>query len=134
MGDVAHGEVEHNGRRLGLGGYRSMLEGDFRAIPDLCFGVSQMVSEPPPIAARLHFESRLAGGLFGLPVHGKRVQFEESVFHTLAHGRLRWVGPVINEAAIAARRAEYCGQDYGRRVQSSPVTQSQKAATDFRRR
>jgi predicted ester cyclase len=35
LGQFVHEEVHYNGKRLGLSGYCEMLEGDFRAIPDL---------------------------------------------------------------------------------------------------
>ncbi len=35
LGQFVHEEVHYNGERIGLSGYREMLEGDFRAIPDI---------------------------------------------------------------------------------------------------
>jgi hypothetical protein len=37
-------------------GYREMLEGDFRAIPDLYFDIHLLISEPPRVASRLRFD------------------------------------------------------------------------------
>lgn len=34
LGRFVHDDVEHNGRPLGLPGYRAMLENDYRQIPD----------------------------------------------------------------------------------------------------
>ena len=103
LGDVVQDDVAHNGRLLGLAGYRAMLENDFRAIPDLKFTVTQVVSQPPSLAARLHFDCTPAGVLFGLPVHGQRVVFDENVFYDLDNGKIRWVWSVIDKAAIAAQ-------------------------------
>lgn len=37
LGRYVSENVSHNGKTLGLSGYRAMLEGDFAAIPDLYF-------------------------------------------------------------------------------------------------
>ena len=100
MGDFVHESARHNGRPLGLDGYREMLEGDFRAIPDLRFNVDLLVCEPPHIAARLCFDCAPEGVLFDLPVNGKRVQFDENVFYELAEGRIIAVRSVIDTAAL----------------------------------
>jgi predicted ester cyclase len=47
-----HGEVHHNGERIGLSGYREMLEGDFSEIPHLQFDVQLLVCEPSHITIR----------------------------------------------------------------------------------
>lgn len=39
LGRFVHEEVSHNGRQIGLTGYREMLEKDFEKIPDLHFNV-----------------------------------------------------------------------------------------------
>ena len=39
----------HNGRRIGISGYREMLERDFHEIPDLYFDVQLLISDPPYI-------------------------------------------------------------------------------------
>ena len=46
-------DARHNGRPLGLAGYRAMLERDFEEIPDLKFNIELMVCEPPLVASRL---------------------------------------------------------------------------------
>lgn len=81
LGTFVHENVHYNGKRIGLSGYREMLEGDFRAIPDLYFDVQLLVCEPPRIASRLRFDCTPPGILFGLPVNGRKVQFTENVFY-----------------------------------------------------
>ena len=103
LGSFVHEEAEHNGRALGLAGYREMLEGDFRAIPDLQFQVQLLLTQPPFVASRLHFECTPVGELFGLPVNGTRVRFDEHVFYAFENGRIRRVWSVIDTAAIAAQ-------------------------------
>ncbi|MDX8451899.1 ester cyclase [Mesorhizobium sp. VK9D] len=96
-------EVQYNGETIGLSGYRRMLEGDFEAIPDLRFNIELLISEPPRVAARLHFDCRPKGVLFGLPVNGKRVSFAENVFYEFRDGRISEVWSVIDKAAIQAQ-------------------------------
>jgi len=93
--------VEYNGISVGLTGYRVMLEGDFRAIPDLRFAIERLISDPPCIASRLHFDCTPRGMLFDLPVNGKRVKFAENVFYEFSAGRIRKVWSIIDKAAIA---------------------------------
>lgn len=47
LGKFVHGEVSHNGQRVGVTGYREMLERDFRDIPDLHFEIQLLISNPP---------------------------------------------------------------------------------------
>ena len=80
-----------------------MLEADFRAIPDLRFAVALVVSQPPWIASRLRFDCTPVGLLFGLPVDGKRVRFDENVFYEFADTKIKRVWSVIDKAAVADR-------------------------------
>src|SRR5437879_5959285 len=73
-------DVHYNGRRIGLSGYREMLERDVREIPDLHFNIDLLISDPPYIASRLRFDCTPRGTFLGLPVNGKRVSFAENVF------------------------------------------------------
>jgi len=95
--------VEHNGRPLGLAGYRAMLEGDHAAIPDLHFVARLLVIEPPWLAAQLEFDCTPTGELFGLAVNGRRVRFSEHVFYRFVDGRIREVRSLIDVAAIRAQ-------------------------------
>ncbi|WP_273786189.1 ester cyclase [Brucella intermedia] len=96
-------EAVHNGRALGLDGYRRMLEQDFEAIPDLRFNIELLVSEPPRIASRLQFDCTPKAMLFGLPVNGRRVRFAENVFYEFENTLIRRVWSVIDKAAIEAQ-------------------------------
>jgi predicted ester cyclase len=40
-------DVRHNGRPLGLAGYRAMFDRDFEEIPDLQFNIELLVCDPP---------------------------------------------------------------------------------------
>ncbi|MDH3659774.1 MAG: ester cyclase [Alphaproteobacteria bacterium] len=103
LGDFVDDEVRYNGALIGLAGYRAMLEGDFRAIPDLHFNIELLIADPPRIASRLHFDCRPTGVLFDLPVNGKCIQFEENVFYEFAGTRIGAVLSIIDKAAIAGQ-------------------------------
>ena len=103
LGQFVDDEVVHNGRRLGLSGYRQMLERDFHEIPDLHFSVRMLISEPPYIASRLGFDCTPQGTFLGLDVGGKRVSFAENVFYEFRSGKIREVWSVIDKAAIEAQ-------------------------------
>jgi predicted ester cyclase len=103
LGQFVHEEAHYNGKRIGLSGYREMLEGDFRAIPDLHFAITLLISDPPHVASRLSFDCTPKGLLFGLPVNGKRVSFTENVFYEFRDGRIANVWSVIDKAAIEAQ-------------------------------
>jgi predicted ester cyclase len=103
LSQFVHEDVQHNGKRVGLSGYREMLEGDFRAIPDLRFEIELLVCEPPRVASRLRFDCTPTAMLFGLAVNGRRVQFAENVFYEFRDGRIATVWSIIDKAAIAAQ-------------------------------
>lgn len=105
LGRFVCDDVERNGERLGLGGYRAMLEGDFAAIPDLRFDIRLLVCDPPHVASRLWFDCTPTGALFGLPVNGRRVAFAENVMYQFRDGRIARVWSVIDTASIAAQVA-----------------------------
>ena len=103
LGRFVGQDVDYNGQRIGLSGYRGMLEGDFRAIPDLRFNIDFLVCEPPRIASRLQFDCTPVGHLFDLPVNGKRVTFTENVFYEFHEDRIKSVWSIIDKAAIQAQ-------------------------------
>jgi predicted ester cyclase len=95
-------DVHYNGRRIGVSGYRAMLERDFDEIPDLCFDVQLLVADPPRIASRLKFDCTPKGTFLGLPVNGRRVSFTENVFYEFRERKIEQVWSVIDKAAIEA--------------------------------
>ena len=103
LGRFVHDDVVHNGRPLGLSGYRAMLERDFREIPDLRFDIALLMSDPPGIAARLKFDCTPVGMFLGLAVNGRRVSFSENVFYEFGDDRIQRVWSVIDKAAIEAQ-------------------------------
>jgi len=103
LGQFVDDDVVHNGRSVGLSGYRAMLERDFRDIPDLRFDIALLISDPPRIAARLQFDCTPVGTFMGLAVNGKRVSFCENVFYEFGNDRIRQVWSVIDKPAIEAQ-------------------------------
>jgi predicted ester cyclase len=103
LGQFVHDDVYYNGRRIGLSGYRGMLERDFDEIPDLHFNVQLLISDSPHIASRLGFACTPKGKFLGLPVNGKRVSFTENVFYQFRGGKIGQVWSVIDKAAIEAQ-------------------------------
>ncbi|MET4258753.1 putative ester cyclase [Bradyrhizobium sp. S3.12.5] len=103
LGRFVHDEVAHNARPLGLAGYRTMLEQDFREIPDLRFNIEMVISEPPNVAARLKFECAPVGTFLGLAVNGRRVCFCENVFYEFRDGKIHQVWSIVDKAAIEAQ-------------------------------
>jgi predicted ester cyclase len=103
LGQFVDDNVSRNGERLGLSGYRQMLERDFDEIPDLRFNIDLLIADPPYVAARLVFECSPKGRFLGLDVNGRRVSFTENVFYEFRAGKIVQVWSVIDKAAIEAQ-------------------------------
>ncbi len=103
LGAFVDSDVVHNGRKLGLAGYRAMLERNVRDIPDLRFVTDLLVIQPPQIGSRLKFDCRPIGLFFDLPVNGRQVIFYENVFYRFDLGRIVQVWSVVDNAAIEAQ-------------------------------
>jgi predicted ester cyclase len=103
LGQFVHAEAHHNGRRIGLSGYREMLERDCDEIPDLHFDIRLVIAQPPHIASRLQFDCAPKGMFLGLTVNGRRVSFTENVFYEFLDARIVNVWSVIDKAAIEAQ-------------------------------
>lgn len=95
-----HQDVTHDGRPLGLSGYREMLEKDFDDIPDLRFNVELLVVDPPHLASRLHFNCTPRARFMNLDVDGIKVSFAENVFCKFDEGKIARVWSVIDKAGI----------------------------------
>jgi predicted ester cyclase len=103
LGQFVDDDVSHNGRPIGLSGYREMLEQDVRDIPDLRFDVELLVTEPPVVASRLRFDCTPKHTFLGLHIGGKRVAFAENVFYAFRVGKIVQVWSVIDKSAIEAQ-------------------------------
>jgi predicted ester cyclase len=96
LAQFVHDEVSYNGQRIGLSGYREMLERDFDEIPDLYFDIQLLISDPPYIASRLGFNCTPKGKFLGLHVNGKRISFTENVFDEFRSEKIERVWSVID--------------------------------------
>jgi predicted ester cyclase len=77
IGKFVHEDVHYNGKRIGLSGYREMLEGDFRTIRHLYSDIQLLISEPPRFARRLRFDCTPERFLFGLRSRARRSGYRE---------------------------------------------------------
>ncbi len=98
-------DVAHNGEKIGVEGYRRMLERDYRQIPDLAFTVELLSADPPWVASRLIFDCTPVGEFLGLPVNGRRVRFHENVFYRFRDDKIVEVWSIIDKAAIEVQTA-----------------------------
>jgi predicted ester cyclase len=103
LGQFVDDDVIHNGRPLGLSGYRAMLERDVRDIPDLRFNLELLVTEASIVASRLRFDCAPKNTFLGLRIDGKRIAFTENVFYAFRGGKIAEVWSVIDKAAIEAQ-------------------------------
>lgn len=53
LGDFVDDDVQYNGERISVAGYRAMLENDVRIIPDLRFNIDLLVVEASQVAAQI---------------------------------------------------------------------------------
>lgn len=103
LGEFVDEDVEYNGSRIGLAGYRAMLQGNYRDIPDLRFSVQLVVAGATTIGARLNFDCTPTSSFLGLDIDGRRVSFSENVFYEYVGGRIRYVWSVLDKGAIEAQ-------------------------------
>ena len=103
LGRFVDDRVSHNNRRLGLSGYRQMLERDFDDIPDLHFRIELLIADAPYVASRLAFDCSPRKAFLGLDVNGKRISFTENVFYEFRQDKIVQVWSVIDKAAIEAQ-------------------------------
>ncbi|NDW03050.1 ester cyclase [Jiella pacifica] len=103
LGHFVDDDVRHNGRRLGLSGYREMLVKDFEDIPNLRFQIDLLVCEGARVAARLLFDCEPKGEFLGLKVAGRHVSFAENVFYEFNAMKITSVWSIIDKAAIEAQ-------------------------------
>ncbi|WP_242456256.1 ester cyclase [Mycolicibacterium sp. P1-18] len=100
LGEYVADDVVHNGRALGLSGYRAMLEADTHAIPDLEFVPKFLLADAPIVSCRLLFECTPQHAFLGFEPTGRRVSFVEHVFYRFDDRRIGEVWSVIDRDAI----------------------------------
>lgn len=102
LGEYVAEDVSHNGMRLGIEGYRAMIAGNYRDIPDLRFDVTLLVADQSTVAARLSFDCHPSGRFLGLDIDGRHVRFCENVMYEYADGRILRVWSLLDRSAIEA--------------------------------
>ena|SRR5579872_709825 len=61
LGRFVDDDARHNDRRIGLSGYRKMLEKDFLEIPDLHFNIQRLVADcRKPAPFRLYAQGKVS--------------------------------------------------------------------------
>lgn len=113
LGLHVHEGVIYNGDRVGITGYREMLQRDVYEIPDLHFNPGLLVVQPPFVAARLDFLCSPRGRFLGLDVDGQRIAFTENVFYHYAHSRIIEVWSVIDKGAVESQLPNRSGREPG---------------------
>jgi predicted ester cyclase len=103
LGRFVHENVSHNGNRIGVAGYRQMLERDFVEIPDLCFTIELLVADSRYVASRLRFDCTPRKRFVNLDVDGTRVSFAENVFYEFRERKIIQVWSIIDKTAIEAQ-------------------------------
>lgn len=100
LGEYVEESVVYNGSTIGLIGYREMLAGNYRDIPDLRFVIDLLLCDSSTVASRLRFDCRPRAEFLGLRVDGRHVVFHENVFYRFADGRIQEVWSVIDKSEI----------------------------------
>jgi predicted ester cyclase len=100
LGRFVADDVVHNGERLGLNGYRAMLEADVRGIPDLRFVPEILVADDHVVSCRLFFRCTPRQTFLGFEPTGEPMSFAEHVFYRFDDRRIVEVWSLIDREAI----------------------------------
>lgn len=101
LGEYVADDLSYNGRPMRLADYRTMLEGDTDAIPDLQFHAELLVADGDVVACRLFFRCTPQSTFLGFEPTGEQVAFPEHVFYRFRDGRIVEVWSVIDKEAIS---------------------------------
>jgi len=100
LGRFVADDVVHNGRPLGVAGYRAMLEADTHAVPDLQFIPAMLIADGQTVACRLAFECTPQHTFLGFEPTGEPISFVEHVFYRFENRRIIEVWSLIDREAI----------------------------------
>ena len=100
LGDFVADDLSYNGRHLTLADYRTLLEDDARAIPDLVYREELLLANDDIVACRLFFDCTPQQTFLGVEPSGGRVRFPEHVFYRFHDGRIVDVWSVIDRDVI----------------------------------
>lgn len=105
LGRFVADEVVYNGAPVGLAGYRSMLEADTDATPDLGFVPEILLADDDVVACRLYFRCTPRQRFLGLEPTGARVSFAEHVFYRFDNDKISEVWSLIDKDAVREQLA-----------------------------
>jgi len=100
LSQFVHADAVHNGRVLGVFGYRRMLENDYEMIPDLRFTIDILICDPPYLSSRLVFDCHPKGAFLGIMINGKRARFTENVIYEFSNGKIKYVHSIVDKASL----------------------------------
>ncbi|MFS0901312.1 ester cyclase [Mycolicibacterium litorale] len=100
LGRFVADDVVYNGERIGLKGYRSMLESDTHAIPDLRFTAELLLADRGVVGCRLFFHCTPRHEFLGFEPTGGQVSFAEHVFYRFGDQKIAEVWSLIGKEAI----------------------------------
>jgi len=106
LGRFVADEVVHNGRPLGLSGYRALLVADTQATPDLEYVPEILIANNDFVSCRLVFQCTPQEEFLGFAPTGRRVSFAEHVFYRFQDRRITEVWSLIDRDAIAAQLSQ----------------------------
>ncbi|AQT78989.1 ester cyclase [Mycolicibacterium litorale] len=93
-------EVVYNGVRVGLSGYRAMLESDTGATQDLQFVPEILIADGQMVSCRLFFQCTPQRTFLGFEPTGGQVSFAEHALYRFENGRIAEVWSVIDKEAV----------------------------------
>ena len=99
-------DVIHNGEKIGLAGYKQMLQRDMDAIPDLKYDVTHVVANDQNLASRIFFSCKPTKPIFGFAPNGKKIEFHENVFYWFKDGKISQVWSIVDKHAIQEQLKE----------------------------
>lgn len=100
LGRFVADDVLYNGRRLGLDGYRAMLESDTHAVPDLQFIPEILLADDHVVSCRLFFQCTPKHAFLGFDPTGGQLSFPEHVFYRFDNRQIAEVWSVIDRETI----------------------------------
>jgi predicted ester cyclase len=100
LGRYVAEEVVYNGERIGLSGYRAMLQADTDAIPDLEFVPDILLADDRVVSCRLFFQCTPQRAFLGFEPTGERISFPEHVFYAFENRQIVEVWSVIDKETI----------------------------------
>jgi steroid delta-isomerase-like uncharacterized protein len=81
---VYHGPL---GEFKGVNGFKQMVDGALKALPDIHYTIDEMVAEGDTIAVRYTMTGTFKGELMGIPPTGKSIKQTQSFFYHFKNGK-----------------------------------------------